>query len=357
MSSKDESPDHSTPPLLKWTIAIIMLLTVLFAIDACVNKVVEGRQETLQETKLTDDEAITKAWAAVNEGKPDAALKYLAGNFTLEEIKANSGRADMLRQIETKLIEEEGKTLAEEAIKMAFLPPVKTGLNKSQLLEQAQSEIDAGVPMRAFETIRANTTGDQAYTDPEIKSLGNRATEMVNENMKVRRIADYAERASGYWPERLAAVNVKSARTGVDLLGHVMLFEDIARFTPFAEVAHDPTVKSAQAKLRKTLRARQVELFPQIRKQYADLLARGLWENDVYVTSRGRTLIFTGSMFISNANIAPTQREIEDMARRMRFTRVEYRWHASSGGQYYDLEVPADSAIGMWRGSTFSPAL
>ncbi|WAC47577.1 hypothetical protein OVA03_12810 [Asticcacaulis sp. SL142] len=136
-------------------------------------------------------DVVVEARRALADRLPDKALTALSSNFTLAEIEAQTELSRVFSDTKAALIAEDGQALADEAIKMAFLPPVKTGLSRTQMLAQANAEIDEGIPMRALDTIRANTTGTDMYQDPEIRAVVDRASAKADQLMKPIKVLHY----------------------------------------------------------------------------------------------------------------------------------------------------------------------
>lgn len=97
------------------------------------------------------------------------------------------------------------------------------------------------------------------------------------------------------------------------------------------------------------LGAKQASILPQMRKQYSKQMDETLFRHDIRVTVHGsgnRTLRLTGPIFIRNANIADTQSTLLEPARKLRFSRIEYRWSPRfDEATYYDLGTPTDRKV------------
>jgi hypothetical protein len=118
-----------------------------------------------------------------------------------------------------------------------------------------------------------------------------------------------------------------------------------------AQATELPAEGKAQAdKLRIQLSALQVRLMPTIRKSYTKLLGQKLWEHDVEVRSQGTTLTLVGGVFAANANIQQTQEGLAPLLRKLRFTRVYYKWtEAAPRFTHYDFtQAYPDTAIVVW---------
>ncbi len=110
------------------------------------------------------------------------------------------------------------------------------------------------------------------------------------------------------------------------------------------------SVKKSAAKLETSLVEFQKKEFANLRKTYCKIAKEKLWEENVDVKSIGSsysTIEFSGVYFASNKNIKKTQETIQEIVRRLRFKKVNYKWYkGASEYTYYNLETPNDSKLG-----------
>ncbi|HMN19209.1 MAG TPA: hypothetical protein PKA31_01265 [Candidatus Moranbacteria bacterium] len=68
---------------------------------------------------------------------------------------------------------------------------------------------------------------------------------------------------------------------------------------------------------------------------------------DVTTSGTGnRTLTLTGGVFASNKNVGDLQSSLEDMLKKLRFDRVNYKWYEYDDKyNYFDLKSPKDADI------------
>ncbi|OFZ52884.1 MAG: hypothetical protein A3D92_15645 [Bacteroidetes bacterium RIFCSPHIGHO2_02_FULL_44_7] len=129
----------------------------------------------------------------------------------------------------------------------------------------------------------------------------------------------------------------------------VALWSALGGIAKEAKASEDSEVIRLGMQLETALKKMQSREFPKIRKAYADLMARKLWEEDVEVSTRGSlhsTLAVTGAVFAANKNIASIHSTIEGMLKILRFDRAEYRWYSgASQYQYFSIDSKADSEI------------
>ena len=121
--------------------------------------------------------------------------------------------------------------------------------------------------------------------------------------------------------------------------------------------ASDPAAARARATLKAALSKRQTLVYPVLRAGFAKLTADAMWEHNIEAAAVGaskRTLRLTGGTFANNANIKEFQQSGADIYQLTRYRRIEYRWFKGADEfTYYNLEPPADSAVGTWSGDEF----
>lgn len=93
----------------------------------------------------------------------------------------------------------------------------------------------------------------------------------------------------------------------------------------------------------------QVKEFPRMRKKYAEVVAKQLWENDMYVSVQGGTngiINFSAGMFAANKNIQETQNMLNKVLTEFRFKETRFRWYKEADEfTYYKLKTPNDKEL------------
>ncbi|MFW0862067.1 MAG: hypothetical protein ACKKL6_00565 [Candidatus Komeilibacteria bacterium] len=111
----------------------------------------------------------------------------------------------------------------------------------------------------------------------------------------------------------------------------------------------DLELKSMANQLEQKVSQLQVKEFPLMRKNYADMLAEKLWEENLEVVIKGSsndTLELISGVFASNKNIADIQSTIESMLELLRFSRVNYKWYKyDSDYTHYTIDSEYDSEV------------
>jgi len=116
----------------------------------------------------------------------------------------------------------------------------------------------------------------------------------MNAEIAPQRTEATAERLDGYWTDQVKRVSLATPASVPEIMQREMVFQDAARaLQDSKEFTDDPKTKVSAAKFRKLLVARQVVVFPVLRKFYAALVGTAVWRDDVAVTINGRHIRFS----------------------------------------------------------------
>ncbi len=217
-----------------------------------------------------------------------------------------------------------------------------------------RAALDAGHPEQAAAII-ADTPPDQ--WDSKTTNLKLETDDRLKDLMTADRSANLVDEVAHNQLPRLAGISVSPTKDPNVLMARLEVLEGAARY--LAEVPSDglsPAQAAERSRLKDAISNRQVELFPSFRASFASGLDARLWDQDVRVSavgSRSSTIRFTGSMFVTNANVRPVQEANREAMQRLRVRRAEYRWHSGSETLSFTLSAPADAQIGFWEGQTF----
>lgn len=110
----------------------------------------------------------------------------------------------------------------------------------------------------------------------------------------------------------------------------IVLFASWAKIINEAENSKDDEIKTLGNKLKSKVAELQVREFPNLRKQYAKIVANKMWENDIEVYSNGKGekyINFTGGIFASNKNKKDFQNQLHEILTMFRFKQSRYRWY------------------------------
>lgn len=128
----------------------------------------------------------------------------------------------------------------------------------------------------------------------------------------------------------------------------VALFVAWARILEESKNNKNADVQRLSRNMEQKVRSIQLREFPKMRKAYGVLVDELLWEQNIDVKvfgSSNGTLELVGAIFASNKNIKDVQVMISDIAKMLRFDRINYRWYAYSDYTYYTIESLPDSEV------------
>jgi len=130
---------------------------------------------------------------------------------------------------------------------------------------------------------------------------------------------------------------------------------EVALFATWADLVErhkadkNTEVTALVAELEAKVSALQVKEFPIIRKTYAAIMAKEMWENNIEVESLGgshKTIQLTAGMFANNANKLEAHQAIVESLQLFRFTQANYKWYQYDDEYtYFEIESPADSEL------------
>jgi hypothetical protein len=164
-----------------------------------------------------------------------------------------------------------------------------------------------------------------------------------------KKISDQKDRLQKEIEDLNKPLDTKGFRGSVtNLQIELALFYVWAGLVDEAKGSTDPGVNSLGKRLATSVRQLQMKEFPLMRKEYAGLMGKTLWEQniDVYTTSQGSsTLELVGGVLASNKNKSEVHKIIEEGLGLYRFKRVVYKWYEYDGGSYSDIKSPADGDL------------
>lgn len=105
----------------------------------------------------------------------------------------------------------------------------------------------------------------------------------------------------------------------------------------------DPKLKN---ELKRKLIAFQVKNYPLARKAWAQSARNRLWEQDIDVSFSGRTITFTGSVFVTNAGIKAVYDGISSALSQLHFKRCNFKWSKYADEYtYYTISSDEDNEV------------
>lgn len=141
---------------------------------------------------------------------------------------------------------------------------------------------------------------------------------------------------------------IKSINNGVDfstyrgtvdaLQMELVLFGTWADIIKKGENSDDPEIQKLAKQLKPKVVNLQVREFPRLRKEYADVVAKKMWENDIEVYANGtgnRYINFTGGLFAANKNKKDFQDQLHEILTTFRFNQSRFRWYEGADEYTY----------------------
>jgi hypothetical protein len=152
---------------------------------------------------------------------------------------------------------------------------------------------------------------------------------------------------------------IKSVNNGVDFTTYrgtvdalqmeLILFGTWANIITKGVNSDDPEIKKLANQLKPKVGNMQIKEFPKLRKEYANIVAKKMWENDIEVTSNGtnnKYINFSGGIFAANKNKQDFQNEVHEVLKMFRFNQSRYRWYKGADEYtYYTIYEGKDSDL------------
>jgi hypothetical protein len=234
--------------------------------------------------------------------------------------------------------------------------------NITDPIDRAAAEMKAGYVPVAIDVMDMMTTAQK--TDPRYASLYAKAQALNNSEQAADQVEGIGYKIKTYWRPQLQQEPTTEPETVEEIWKREQFFELMAGYLDDDRITDGdgndvPMPKSAQMewnRFRAELSARQVKMYPILRRAYAKLIGQRVWSNDVYVRATGRTITFTGALFAANANIQQAEDTVQQDLRKLRFVRSDYEWcKGCGGGSHYDLTSPSDAVIARWNDNQYEP--
>lgn len=199
-------------------------------------------------------------------------------------------------------------------------------------------------------TIKRIFTEEEKAEQERQKAEAEKAKQEAAEKVKADKIAKDKEQLQRELDSFNDPFDNTSYRGSVDTLNfEIVLFGAWAQLIEEHQNSADPEVKTMANKLKQKVSQLQVKEFPLMRKHYAEVLAKKLWEENVDITTVGggnKTIELTAAMFANNKYIGQTQATVQETLQLFRFTKANYKWYKyDTEYTYYKIESLADSEV------------
>lgn len=133
------------------------------------------------------------------------------------------------------------------------------------------------------------------------------------------------------------------------LILEVELFESWAKLINRGLETDDLEVQKLAKQLKIKVSNIQKNEFPKIRKEYTEIVAKKMWENDIDVSSSGtgnKYINFTGAIFAANKNKKDFHTELHEILYSFRFNQARYKWFdGATEYTYWTIYEGSDSDL------------
>lgn len=124
-----------------------------------------------------------------------------------------------------------------------------------------------------------------------------------------------------------------------DIKTQISYFDEIIRNAKEAKTFSDPELEKKADLLLKRMPEIQKNNFPILRQNYASIMSKKLWRENIEVKATGSgytTITVIGGVFASNANVEDFNNEVWKTYNDLRFKKAAYKWipNASNYTQY-----------------------
>jgi len=143
-------------------------------------------------------------------------------------------------------------------------------------------------------------------------------------------------------------IDFSSYRETVESLQiEIVLFGSWAKSISDGQNSDDNEINKLANQLKSKVAKLQVKEFPILRKEYATIVAKKMWESDIDVTSSSngnRYINFSGGVFAANKNKQDFQEQVNEVLSMFRYRQSRYRWYkGASEYTYYTIYGGKDS--------------
>lgn len=227
-------------------------------------------------------------------------------------------------------------------------------------IESANKFIEQGNYSNAIATLERIKETDTLYNKAQLlikkaDSLNNLSDEekliaqkLKEENAKKEELLKQKELLEREIKSIDKGIKFANGNTIDELQMDIVLFATWSKIIKEAEESEETEIKDLGEKLKSKVSQIQIREFPNLRKQYAKIVANKMWENDieVYANGTGKKYInFTGGIFAVNKNKKDFQIQVQEILRIFRFKQARYRWYKGEDEYtYYTMYQGKDSS-------------
>lgn len=238
---------------------------------------------------------------------------------------------------------------------------IDTTIDSNAKIESANKLIKEGKYSNAISDLKEIEKTDSLYSNAQL--LIKKAENLNNLSDEEKRIAkeENAEKAKKEeivrQKEQLER-EIKSIEKGIKfadgksidaLQMDIVVFGTWSKLITESEQSENIEIKNLGKKLKSKVSRIQIKEFPNLRKQYAKIVAEKMWENDIEVSANGtgrKYINFTGGVFAANKNKKDFQTQVQEVLKMFRFKQARYRWYkGESEYTYYTIYEGKDSEL------------
>lgn len=236
---------------------------------------------------------------------------------------------------------------------------VDTTIDSKTSIETATKYIKEGNYSNAILTLEKIEKTDSLYNNAQL--LIKKADSLNNLTAEEKRVAEEMNAEKAKKEELLKQKEqlereLKSINDGIEfadgnsieeLQMDIVLFASWAKIIKEAQESEDIEIKNLGENLKSKVSKIQIKEFPNLRNQYAKIVAKKLWENDIEVSANGtgkKYINFSGGVFAANKNKQEFQTQVQEILNMFRFNQARYRWYkGESEYTYYTMYEGKDS--------------
>ncbi len=140
----------------------------------------------------------------------------------------------------------------------------------------------------------------------------------------------------------------KDAKDATEINLRYALLASVYKDLEKAESEKADSITTLVKKIKKRLPVYQSKEFPILRKAYAKISNRLMWEHDIEVSIRGKNsskLMLVGAAFATNKNIKTISESMREMVNRLRFKELHFKWYSRQDEYtYLTYDTPSDES-------------
>lgn len=229
-------------------------------------------------------------------------------------------------------------------------------------IESANKNIEKGNYKAAIYDLNAIASNDSLYKEAtQLLKIADSLQNLSAEEKKLAQQVNLQKEKDEKLAKQKEQIEseIRSINEGIDFSGYrktidlltieIALFGAWANIIKEGEASEDAEIQKLTKELKSKVVKIQLKEFPLVRKEYGNIVAKKMWENDIDVSTSGRRnnyLNFTGGVFAANKNKKAFQEQITEILTMLRFRQSRYRWYKGDDEYtYYTTYEGKDSEL------------